>query len=246
MIEKMGQQTLEKKLGRRLSRLRQTLGQSRTEFAKALGIRPRYLTAIEDGRVCMTAELAVRVVLWAWEGFSWEDYPTLPALLLRDSAKIRKNAKPYRSKKITWPDTPFYRERFDAAQEAAGTLGVSLEALIHLALARLLADYPTLITLREGARAYEQMRIDTVRQWFPEIIPLLDGDATAAKALHDALGRRERVRKVSGKQLDPLSVFEQWSLGHDGPSTPIAGVPAAWRPSKHAIAAKARRETDDD
>lgn len=246
MVEKLGQQTLEKKLGRRLSRLRKTLGQSRTEFATAIGIRPQYLTAIEEGKVCMTAELATRVVLWAWEGYSWKDAPSLPATLLRDATKWRKNSKPYKTKKIIWPDAEVYRKQFDAAQEAADALGVSFEAFVLLAVARLIEDYPTLITLREGARAYEQMRIDTVRQWFPEVIPLLDGDATAAKALHDALGRRARIRRVSGKDLDALSIFEQWSIGHDGPSTPLASVPAAWRPSKHAIAAKARRETDED
>ena len=244
--ESLGVETLEKKLGRRIFRLRRTLEQSRTTFARAIGIKTRYLEDIETGKVLCTREVARRVVLWAWEGYSWKDHPTLPAQLLAEQSKWNRASAMYKQELLKWPDTPLYREHFDKLQEAADTLGLSRSAVIMLAIDRLCQDAPTLYTIREGAGAYERLRKETVREWFPEVVPILDGDATVAKQIHTALAKQDRLRQVGGA-LEPVSVIDSWSLDRDGPATPVAPMPPrGWRKSPAAKnAATLRRQAKE-
>ena len=247
----LGVETLEKKLGRRILRLRRTLGQSRTTFASAIGIKTRYLEDIEVGKVLCTREVARRVVLWAWEGYSWKDHPTLPAQLLAEQSKWNRPGSLYKQEVLKWPDTALYREHFDKLQEAADTLGLSRSAVIMLAVDRLCQDAPTMFTIREGAAAYERLRKETAREWFPEVVPILDGDATVAKAIHTALAKNERLRQVGGA-LEPVSVLDSWSLDRDGPATPVAPMPPrGWRKSPAAknaetLRKQAKDENDED
>ena len=244
--ETLGVETLEKKLGRRIKRLRQTLGQSRTIFSAAIGIKSKYLHDIEDGKMLCTREVARRVVLWAWEGYNWKDHPTLPAQLLAEQSKWNRPSSLYKQEVLKWPDTPLYREHFDKLQEAADTLGLSRSAVIMLAVDRLCQDAPTMFTIREGAGAYERLRKETVREWFPEVVPILDGDASVAKAIHTALAKQERLRQVGGA-LGPVSVLDSWSLDRDGPATPVAPMPPrGWRKSPAAKNAETLRKQAED
>lgn len=216
-----GLTTLEKTLGKRLRRAREALEYTTRDFSAHLGITQKYLIAIEKGLIRCSPEVATRAVMWIWEGYDWRKHPSLPALLSSHRKQGRTGS--HARLKVVWPKNhKSYAENYAKLCRAAKELGVSKQAIVMLAIERMTEDYPTMYSLREGAKAYEKLRIDTVSEWFPEIVPLLEGDVAVAKPLHRAM----KVSKQSRRPvIEPLSVLDAWSDSFDGPATPVAPWP---------------------
>lgn len=166
---------LHKAFVKKLQAIREAKGVTVAQMFKQLGISKRVGNSmLYHDRELPDKELQSRLIQWAFHNKSWENAPSLKL----SRRWTRALAKKWPSRKVFFPPA-LWRRMVAKSKE----LGYSTEALIYLALDRLLNDEPTLVTLKQAIAEAEKARVSQVLSENPLLLEFLKSEVPLVKQI---------------------------------------------------------------
>lgn len=194
------------KVGKKMRAVREATGYSIRATAEAIGVRSSYYKAIEEGRFFPSQELQRRFVRWAFKKHDWRLHPTIPAKAFK--RKLHKVVG------LNIYDKAFYRQWEQTAKE----VGCSMMAFAEEAIRRLMADEPTIVSIKQAIKTAERMREQQILDANPDLFSILDADPVIAKLVH----KTEEVQVLPARPPDDEKLLHNYdSKRYDGPAVPV-------------------------
>lgn len=189
-------------IGQAMKAIREGLGYSPTAVATELGCRLDIYKKIEEGRFPPTRELRRRFVRYCFANESWRSHPTLPATVRKRQEGISYNIRFY--------DT----DLVDQWKTKAHAIGASMSAFAEEAIRRLIADEPTIVSIKQAIQSAERMRAKQILDANPDILEILEGDPLQARLVH----MTTEVRPAPLPRLDEKQLTEFDPKTMNGPA----------------------------
>lgn len=175
--------------GQKLRKIREVRGQSRTEAAKQLGFELGYYQNVENGDYFPSREAVNRIYNWAFVG--WH-YSSSRLKLCNQKRASRKRERTIGISKAV----------YDGILQESKNLGVPMDAVANLLLARALINKPAFVTLKDAIEALQKEEgLEFVRS-APESKEVLRADLDRVVKVEDLKPIEDRPETSLQKIID--------------------------------------------